>query len=639
MIKLKHNNIYSSGKIKASAKTSKNLRAKLKKANSILIRVSKNSVIAKSIYAFTISPLQILIKYGYSDFIYYIAIKSSFLSSKILSILQIKAKFDRTYAFPLSYQSWIYFNELSSQSQNGVKSSAPLSQKNSIRFSFIIPVFKVDAEILLKTLTSVINQTYSNWEMCVAYSDIDNKENLAALNYFAKNDNRIKIAVLELNLGISGNSMKALELATGEFVVLLDHDDEIPYNILSKLSDYISQNPSGDFFYTDRDCINLNSTLRSDPLFKPQWSPELLISANYLTHLNVIRRKLLIEIGGWRSQFDGAQDWDLFFRISQATKNIHRIEGIGYHWRLHSASTSQDLSVKPYAGMAQINAIQDHINHLGLKAEVIKDDDGYYRLFWDNNITKKVDLIICRSEFTFEDLGLLNKITTEVGLYLNRIIFVTDNNIVIPPEFILTEIPHLAFVPKNKIAIKLINDVLHEQSEGVIVIGDSIYNFSEYSLIEMISWIFGHPEIGVVGGILLDKKDSILECGRVVNQTFDHLPLYNGVDLNAWTFFGSTNWYRTVSAVSPLFVAIKRNICNNISISDINEDVKFNNFCVNICSEYSGLRVMLNPFARANSNRIDFIVSQNQPSTTCLYDKYFNTAFADSSTTKLKSNF
>ncbi len=164
--------------------------------------------------------------------------------------------------------------------------------------SVVLPVYKVAPRFLQATLRSLNLQTYQDWEACIAFADTDRQggagaANLKLLQRAARKDPRIRLAVLDDNYGIAGNSNAAWALARGDYVALLDHDDELPPLALSRMAAAISAQPDADFLYSDKENLSEGGERRHQPLFKPEWSPEMLYSVNYLTHLNLIRSDLM----------------------------------------------------------------------------------------------------------------------------------------------------------------------------------------------------------------------------------------------------------------------------------------------------------------------------------------------------------
>ena len=235
------------------------------------------------------------------------------------------------------YAEWILRNEpkpedLAEQRTQSMKFAyQPL-------ISIIVPVWNPPRDVLSETIQSVMEQTYPNWEMCITDGgSIDDVKKV--LLDAQRRDRRVRVRLLDKNLGISGNSNISLEMCRGEFAVLLDHDDQLAAPALFEVVNALNKKPNLDFIYTDKDRSTLQGK-RLSPLFKPDWSPEVMLSANYVTHMCAIRTELLRRIGGFRPETDGAQDWDLFLRVAEVTNEIHHIPKVLYHWRLAPDSVS-----------------------------------------------------------------------------------------------------------------------------------------------------------------------------------------------------------------------------------------------------------------------------------------------------------
>ena len=219
----------------------------------------------------------------------------------------------------------------------------------------------------------LIDQTYSNWELCLADGSPEQNKKLEPI---IKKDKRIKYKFLNENKGIPGNTNEALKLATGDFVALLDHDDTLPKFCLYEVVKAINENPDVEFIYTDEDKIIGDTGIRKEPYFKPDFSPDTLRANNYITHFSVFKKSLMDKLEGFRDNYNGAQDYDIILRATENTKNIVHIPKILYHWRVHEKSTAMAASTKPYAYESGQRAIQDHIDRLGLKGTVKPGGDA-----------------------------------------------------------------------------------------------------------------------------------------------------------------------------------------------------------------------------------------------------------------------
>ncbi len=233
---------------------------------------------------------------------------------------------------------------------------APSTTSGNVRFSILTPVYNPPAELLEACIRSVRSQTYDDWELVlVDVSDAPHVRPMCAR--FMAIDPRIRVIRAD-NQGISANTNLAASEATGEWFALLDHDDELAPHALESMADAIAAHPQMGFGYSDEDKIDEEGR-RSDPFFKPDWSPDLLRTVNYVTHLQVIRRDVWAAIDGLRPEMDGAQDYDLALRASAMAGGAFHVPDVLYHWRLHEDSTASDVGVKPHAHRAGRRALQD----------------------------------------------------------------------------------------------------------------------------------------------------------------------------------------------------------------------------------------------------------------------------------------
>lgn len=223
--------------------------------------------------------------------------------------------------------------------------------------SIIMPVYKVKLEYLEEAIISVMNQYYNNWELCIVddFSEDINIKNI--LEYYSKLDCRIKVKYNEQNKGISMTSNEALKMANGEFVTFLDNDDVLPRHALYEVVKAINENPQAKMLFSNEDKLKNNK--RMHPFFKKGWSRRRLEAVNYICHLVVYKTELVKEIGGFRTGYDGVQDWDLALRITNITDNIVHIPLILYHWRIIPGSTSMSERNKKFVKKAQKKVIND----------------------------------------------------------------------------------------------------------------------------------------------------------------------------------------------------------------------------------------------------------------------------------------
>ncbi|MDQ2632095.1 MAG: glycosyltransferase [Actinomycetota bacterium] len=250
------------------------------------------------------------------------------------------------------------------------------------RFSVVTPVYDPPDDVLRAMLKSVRRQTFDDWELCLVDDCSPRPETGRMLERAAAEDQRIRFQRREENGGIVAASNDALAMARGEFVALLDHDDELHPDALALVDEALQGEPEADYVYTDEDKIDREGH-HSGPFFKPDWSPERMRTQMYTCHLSVLRRSLVEEVGGFDPEFNGSQDWDLVLKVTERARAVLHVPRVLYHWRMLEASTAgSGEAAKPWAFEAGKRAVQAHCDRIGLAAEVERDpaDPGVYHL-------------------------------------------------------------------------------------------------------------------------------------------------------------------------------------------------------------------------------------------------------------------
>lgn len=242
--------------------------------------------------------------------------------------------------------------------------------------SIVVPTYQTPIPFFKDMIDSVRKQSYEKWELCIADGSLNGDENdtkvirvREELNRYSMEDKRIKVVYLEENQGIAENTNQALALATGEYIGLFDHDDMLTpdalYEIVKAINDY-----DYDVLYTDEDKISEDSHDYKKPVFKPDYSPELLCANNYITHFFVAKKTIVDRLGGFRKEYDGSQDYDFIFRCVELAKKVGHVSKVLYHWRMHGGSVAGDPTSKMYAYDAGKKAIQSHYERVGIQANV-----------------------------------------------------------------------------------------------------------------------------------------------------------------------------------------------------------------------------------------------------------------------------
>ncbi|MBE9143950.1 glycosyltransferase family 2 protein [Planktothrix mougeotii] len=290
-----------------------------------------------------------------------------------------------------------------------------------------MPVYNTPETFLREAIQSVLDQVYSNWELCIADDASTASHVKPILEEYQQQDSRIKVIFRTENGHISATSNSALELATGEFIGLLDHDDVLTPDGLYEVVSLLNQHPEADMIYSDEDKLNEKGALTGH-FFKPDWCPDSFLSRMYTCHFGVYRRQIINEIGGFRTGYEGSQDYDLVLRFTEKTDRIFHIPKILYHWRIHSGSVTSGTVAKPYAYETAKRALRDAIDRRG-EPGIVKDVPiylGHYQIRYKILDYKRVSIII-----PTRDLGIiLNRCLESIftlSIYPNYEVIVIDN--------------------------------------------------------------------------------------------------------------------------------------------------------------------------------------------------------------------
>ena len=323
------------------------------------------------------------------------------------------------------YKIWMEKNEpkeeeLLRQKEN-IFNNAPL-------ISIIVLVYETPLEFLKEMIASVIDQTYHNWELCLVYGAGKAQYIKEALKEYAEGDKRIKAVFLDKNLNIALNSNEAVKLAEGSYITFLDRDDTLAPFALYEVVKAINENPDADFIYSDEDKITENGKRRFSPHFKPDFSPDLLRSYNYIKHFSIVKKFLLDKIGYFREGFDDSQDYDLILRITEKADKIIHIPKILYHWKVFSVSAEGGYLTKPYSNESSKKALSEHLKRTGFKGKV-EDAQFFntYRIKYETDDKKLLSIIIPNKD----NAHVLNKCITSIishSTYKNFEIIIVENN-------------------------------------------------------------------------------------------------------------------------------------------------------------------------------------------------------------------
>jgi GT2 family glycosyltransferase len=499
------------------------------------------------------------------------------------------------------YHIWIVENE-PKETELEYQKTESKNFKYRPLISIITPVYNPPHTVLKEMFDSVLSQTYENWELCVVDGASNIKEVKITLKQYDERDSRIRIRFLNENKGISGNSNLALDMAKGEFIALLDHDDLLAPHMLFEVVTRLNEKPKTDLVYFDEDKVTEDSHIRHSPFFKPDWSPDLLLSINYLTH-PVIRRSLIDSVGTFTPEMDGTQDWDLVFRCMEKSDRIEHIPKILYHWRQIQGSAATLLDAKSWVFDRQLQCVNNHLFRMGIKnAEVSFASPGYLKVEWPSS-GKKVSIIIPTKD-KFEYLkksveSILNNTT-----YTNFEVILIDNgssdqnvldyyqNLSSDKRLKIVENPgDFNFSAANNLGGK------HATGEYFLFLNNDIEVLEPDWLEEMVRWA-DREEIGVVGGKLLYPDGTIQHAGVVIGMEGHASHVFWGAQEKQSGPFGSVDWYRNFMAVTGACMMIRRKVFEEVGGFDERYLLVFSD--IEICMRVveRGYRVIYNPFVR-----------------------------------------
>lgn len=291
------------------------------------------------------------------------------------------------------YDTW---REKHSLGEKGLKEQSEYVFERKILISIAVPVYCTPERFLREMIESVLAQTYSEWELCIADGS-DNEETYLIASEYAKKDQRIKVKRLPENKGIAENTNEALKMCTGNYIGLLDHDDVLAADALYEIRRAIDQNNDPEVIYTDEDKMSIDGKVFFDPHFKPDYNAELLRSNNYICHFFVVRRDMLQRVEGMRAEYDGAQDYDFILRCMDNAASVVHVAMPLYHWRSHTSSTAEDPESKLYAYEAGRRAIEEHLKRNGEKGDVEYTEYlGFYHVRYKVKTCERVTIIVIK---------------------------------------------------------------------------------------------------------------------------------------------------------------------------------------------------------------------------------------------------
>lgn len=471
----------------------------------------------------------------------------------------------------------------------------------NVQISIVVPVYKTPIPFLKQMIDSVINQSYGNWELCIANASPKEQELHEVLDAYSKKDSRIRVLDLDSNEGIAQNTNAALTMAAGDYIGLLDHDDLLAPNALYEVASALEQDSDIEVIYTDEDKVTTDLSEHFQPNLKPDFNLDLLRSNNYICHFFLVKTSIVHSIGGFRQEYNGAQDYDFIFRSIRGAKKVHHIPEILYHWRVHKASTADNPASKMYAFEAGRKAIEEDIRQSGDFGEVtLKKDLGFYQVRYQLQGEPLISIIIPNKD----EKKSLEKCMKSIrkSSYHNYEIIIVENN-------------------STTEEIKAYYDELQKDERVQVVVWEKEFNYSainnfgasfakgEYLLflnndVEVITgdWLeqmasnCQRKEVGIVGVKLYYPDNTIQHAGTVIGIGGIAGHMFVNMPRSRSGYMHKASLQMNYSAVTAACMMMKKSVFEEVSGFEEKLSVAFNDVDLCLRCNQAGYLVVYDPY-------------------------------------------
>ena len=470
--------------------------------------------------------------------------------------------------------------------------------------SVVMPVYNVAPEWLELAVSSLEKQWYTNWELCIADDKSTNEE---TVNYLKSlNNPKIKTIFLDKNVNISGASNAALSLAKGEYIALMDNDDELTPDALYEVVKAINEKDA-EFIYSDEDKLEMDGRF-SEPHFKPDYAPDMFLSQNYISHLGVIKTELITKVNGWEIGLEGAQDYDLYLKVLEHTDRVVHVSKVLYHWRKIPGSTAAEFSDKSYAQEAGMNALSNAMKRRGITTKVENGKyPGTYKVNYDIIGEPLVSIVIPFKDMP-ELLDMSINSVLEKSTYQNYEIIGVSNNSEEKETFEM-----MALLEKKDARVKFVeynepfnysainNYAVNNYAKGEYIV--LMNNDIEIITAEWMEELLMHSQrsdIGVVGAKLYYPDDSIQHAGVIIGigGIAGHSHKYFKKDIVG--YFTRLHLIQNLSANTAALFMVKKTIFEELNgLNEKNLSIAFNDvdFCLRV--QEKGYLNLFTPYCEA----------------------------------------
>ena len=497
------------------------------------------------------------------------------------------------------YEAWLARHKVDKRTLRRQKHAA-FAQKPLI--SIVIPLYCTPLPYLKELLESVRRQSYENWQLCLADGSPDDKAKEFIEKHYGR-EKRIVYRKLEENGGISVNTNEAVALATGEYLMLCDHDDTLEPDALYEIVKAINDT-GADVLYTDEDKVSMDGQHYFDPNFKPDFNLFRLRENNYICHIFVVKKSLTDETGLLRSEFDGAQDFDFILRCCEKAQKITHIPKVLYHWRCHMDSTAADPSSKAYAYEAGRKAVREHYQRLGIDAKVeMTERPGWYRSHVKVQGNPLISVIIPNKDHT-DDLELCLFSMTRKSTYRNYEILIVENNSEKEETFeYYKKLPDR--YPKARVLTwekefnySAINNFAAKEAKGeyLLFLNNDVEILTPDWMEEMLQNC-QQENVAAVGAKLYYPDDTIQHAGVVLGLGGIAGHIMCRASKEDPGYFGRMISVQEISAVTAACMMVKKSDFDAVGGLDETFQVAFND--IDLCMKFraAGKKIIFTPYA------------------------------------------
>lgn len=515
------------------------------------------------------------------------------------TLKKIKQKFNSTSI----YGDYIKNNFLSEEERKGQINT---KFNENIKFSIVVPIYNTPKKYLCEMIESCINQTYSNWELCLA--DGSDKEHSYVGNIiknYAKKDERIKYKVLDKNGGISENTNECIRMSSGDYIALFDHDDLLHPAALFEYMNVIEKE-NADFIYSDEAVFEKNLNDINTIHFKPDFAIDNLRTYNYICHFTVFKKSLLDKVGMFRKEFDGSQDHDMIFRLTEQAENIVHVPKVLYYWRSHPQSTSQDINSKSYAIDNGIKAVNEHLKRCNIDgfAQSSEEFPTIYRLTYKIKDNPKISILIPNKD-NIKVLATCIDSIIQKSTYKNFEIIVIENNSTGKETFEYyntldkyNNVKVVKYESNGEFNYSAINNygAKYASGEHLLFLNNDVEVISENWLQEMLMYS-QRKDIGAVGAKLYYENETIQHAGVIIGIGGFAGHSHRHIDRRSGGYFSRCKIQQNLSAVTAACLMMRKNVFEEINGFDESFKVALND--VDLCMRIrkAGYLIAWTPYA------------------------------------------